>query len=72
MAGHEQPPTREDAGEYTDRLRRILLRIPDGRGRRISTDKGWYPIIARLDEELAALDPEYQVLRVKEKFGGLR
>ncbi|QKT12162.1 hypothetical protein [Rhodococcus sp. W8901] len=62
----------EDAGEYTEGLRRILLRIPDGWGRWIRASKGWYPIIVRLDEDLAALDPDYQVHQVKEKFGGLK
>lgn len=62
----------DDAGEYADALRKILLRIPDGWGRWISCDRGWYPIICDLDAALAELDPAYELHQVKEKFGGLR
>lgn len=34
--------------------------------------EGWWPIIARLDQDLRKVAPDYQVLQVKEKFGGLR
>jgi len=34
--------------------------------------EGWHPLLDQLHEELAALDPHYQVRQVKEKFGGLR
>lgn len=33
---------------------------------------GWQPIIEALHRDLTALDPGYQVLQIKEKFGGLR
>jgi hypothetical protein len=62
----------EDAGEHRDALTALLLRIPDGWGRWISCDAGWYPLITRLDAQLAALDPGYVVHQVKEKFGTLR
>lgn len=61
-----------DAGPYTEALERILRRIPDGWGRWINHDAGWYPIVATLDERLAAIDPDYVVHQVKEKFGTLR
>lgn len=61
-----------DAGEHEDGLRRIMRRIPDGWGRWISCSRGWYPIVIQLDEALAAIDPDYEVHQVKEKFGGLR
>lgn len=61
-----------DASEYTDGLIAILMRIPDGWGRWISCDRGWYPIIIDVDQKLAELDPNYVVHQVKEKFGGLR
>jgi hypothetical protein len=61
-----------DAGPYAQALEGILRRIPDGWGRWISHDAGWYPIVATLDERLAALDPDYVVHQVKEKFGTLR
>ena len=62
----------DDAGEYSDGLVAIMMRIPDGRGRWISCDRGWYPIIVDVDRRLAELDPNYIVHQVKEKFGGLR
>ncbi len=62
----------DDAGEYEDGLRRIMARIPDGWGRWISCSRGWYPIVIRLDQALAAIDPAYEVHQCKEKLGGLR
>ena len=62
----------EDAGEYAAGLEAILRRIPDGWGRWIGCGRGWYPIIVKLDERLAAIDPDYEVMQVKEKFGTLR
>lgn len=62
----------EDAGEYAEALRRILVRIPDGWGRWIRCERGWYPLLAELDADLAVLLPRYEIHQVKEKFGGLR
>lgn len=62
----------DDAGEYAPGLRRILMRIPDGWGRWISCDRGWYPLLVELDEQISRLDPLYEIHQVKEKFGGLR
>lgn len=58
-----------DSGPYASALEKILRRIPDGWGRWISHDAGWYPIVIACDERLAALDPDYVVHQVKEKFG---
>jgi hypothetical protein len=33
---------------------------------------GWHPLIARLHTDLLALDPDYRVSQIKEKFGELR
>lgn len=33
---------------------------------------GWQPIIEKLHSQLLDLDPGYQILQIKEKFGGLR
>jgi hypothetical protein len=60
-----------DAGVYGPALEKILRRIPDGWGRWISHDAGWYPLVIGLDERLAAIDPDYVVHQVKEKFGTL-
>lgn len=62
----------EDAGEHAQALERIMRRIPPRWGRWISCDRGWYPLIVRVDERLADLDPGYAVHQIKEKFGGLR
>lgn len=62
----------DDAGQYRDALVSIMRRIPDGWGRWISCDAGWYPIITELDRRLAAVDPGYELHQVKEKFGCLR
>jgi hypothetical protein len=35
-------------------------------------DKGWYPLIQELIDELNKLPDEIEVLQVKEKFAGLR
>ncbi len=61
-----------DAGEHEDTLLALLERIPDGWGRWIQCGPGWYPILARLEEQLNQIDPDYQVLQIKEKFGTLR
>lgn len=62
----------EDAGKFADSLRGMLVRIPDGWGRWISCDRGWYPLLVELDAELAQLLPRYRIHQVKEKFAGLR
>lgn len=61
-----------DAGHYAEALRQMLVRIPDGWGRWISCSRGWYPILADLDQQLARLFPTYEIHQVKEKYGGLR
>lgn len=33
---------------------------------------GWHDIILNLDKKLKMLDPEYEILQIKEKFGSLR
>lgn len=62
----------DDAGEYRDALVRIMRRIPDGWGRWIGCDRGWYPILVALDEQLAEIDPGYELHQSKEKYGTLR
>lgn len=62
----------DDAGDYDVALRSLLERIPDGWGRWIGCGPGWYPILARVEERLNELDPDYRVHQIKEKFGTLR
>lgn len=33
---------------------------------------GWYDLIIKCNNRLSILDPEYKILQIKEKFGGLR
>ena len=47
-------------------------KIPSSFGKYISVDEGWYQIVIDCDKELTAIDPNYQILQIKEKFGGLR
>ncbi|WP_102146082.1 hypothetical protein [Mycobacterium hubeiense] len=61
-----------DAGPFAPALETILRRIPDGWGRWIGHDAGWYPIVVAIDQRLSAIDPEYVVHQIKEKFGTLR
>lgn len=50
----------------------ILAKMNTSLGRVISCDKGWHPLIEECHIELKAVDPDYQILQIKEKFGGLR
>ena len=34
--------------------------------------EGWHELIKTLEEKLNKIDPEFELLQVKEKFGGLR
>lgn len=61
-----------DAGPHAPAIETILRRIPDGWGRWISVDAGWYPLVVATDHRLAELDPDYVVHQIKEKFGTLR
>jgi hypothetical protein len=38
----------------------------------IQCDSGWNKIILNCHKELSEIDPFYEVLQIKEKFGGLR
>jgi hypothetical protein len=40
--------------------------------RTVSIGPGWYGIVNSLDRDLRLRCPDYRVLQVKEKFGGLR
>ena len=38
----------------------------------IDVDEGWYQLVIDCDKELSEIDPQYAVMQIKEKFGGLR
>ncbi|HTU78907.1 MAG TPA: hypothetical protein VMF09_09135 [Solirubrobacteraceae bacterium] len=61
-----------DAGQHAEALGEMLARIPDGWGRWISCDRGWYALLIELDSQLRELLPSYAIHQVKEKYGGLR
>lgn len=61
----------DDAGDHEDGLLDIMLRIPDGWGRWIRVERGWYSLVCELDRSLAAVFPDYVVRQVKQKFGSL-
>lgn len=53
-------------------LARIRARFLPGAYPSLDIRAGWYQLIIDLDHELSAIDPDYQLVQVKEKFGGLR
>lgn len=67
-----RPAVPPDAGEHAEGLEKILRRIPEGWGRWISCGAGWYPILVRLDRQIAELLPDYEIHQVKEKYGAIR
>jgi hypothetical protein len=52
-----------------DTLLNALHIPPDGWGRWIDHGAGWYPIVVTCDEHLAAMDADYVVHQIKEKYG---
>ncbi|WP_373198329.1 hypothetical protein [Mycobacterium marinum] len=50
---------------------RILHRIPQRWGHEINHGPGWYPIVAACHEQFVAVDPNYVVHQVKQKYGTL-
>ena len=53
-------------------LEHILDRFHPGYGKRIDCGEGWFQLIFDCDAEMAVIDPDYQVLQIKQKFGSLR
>ena len=53
-------------------IQKILNRIPPAYVQWIQCEEGWFPILCDLDAALALIEPDYVVLQVKEKLGGLR
>jgi hypothetical protein len=55
-----------------ERLAPLLARLGGRPPGMISVGPGWIDLILDLDQELAAIDPDYTIEQVKAKFGGLR
>ena len=65
----------EPLGPGELRLQKIKDRIDPKRGGAaylFSCPPEWEQLIIRLDNDIAKIDPDYEVLQVKAKFGGLR
>lgn len=58
--------------DYPELVHPILNRFHEKLPKRISCGQGWYSLLSALDRELSAVDPEYKLVQVKEKFGTLR
>jgi hypothetical protein len=59
-------------GDDPEILRPVLARFAANWGASVDCGPGWWPIIAELDRQVAAIAPDYEVHQIKEKFGGLR
>lgn len=53
-------------------IEKIRQKIVPEYGQLISVDEGWYQLVINCDAELSALDANYKIYQIKEKFGGLR
>jgi len=54
------------------KIETLKSKIDPNYGQYISVDEGWYQIVVDCDKELTAIDPNYRIFQIKEKFGGLR
>jgi len=50
----------------------IQKRIDAGKGCDSGIGKGWLQIVINVDKQLSAINPDYRIDQIKEKFGGLR
>lgn len=50
----------------------LLDRIPEEWVRSLDVNTGWFPLLANLDRQLAALAPDYVIFQCKSKYGSLR
>ncbi len=67
-AGEVAPSSRLDP--HRPSLAPILARMTGDAA--VWVDAGWDHILLEADRRLAAIDPDYEVHQVKEKYGGLR
>jgi hypothetical protein len=56
-----------DAGVWAPDLMDILSRIPPELGRRVRFGRGWYPIIARMNERIVRVLPSYEITTLRSK-----
>jgi hypothetical protein len=60
------------AAPRVDALLARLARTASAGNQDLDCGPGWFPLLARLDADLAELAPDYVAEQVKEKLGGLR
>jgi hypothetical protein len=58
--------------ELSIQIKNLTKKFAPGYYQSIDVDEGWYQIVLDCDKELSAIDPDYIILQVKQKFGGLR
>ena len=50
----------------------LQSRIKDPNFKSISCDDGWLQLLYQLHFEINLIDPDFEIIQIKEKFGGLR
>lgn len=58
--------------DNTERIKQIEQRLTPPYPGNFYVLPEWEELIIKLDDDLSALDPDYTLSQVKEKFGGLR
>ena len=58
--------------ELSIQIKNLTKKFAPGYYQSIDVDEGWYQIVLDCDKELSAIDSDYIILQVKQKFGGLR
>ncbi len=69
-SGTRSPGMRSDCPAMD--LEFLLERIPEDWARTLDVGAGWFPLLANLDRQLAALAPNYVLYQCKSKYGSLR
>jgi len=53
-------------------IEELKKKILPGYWQSVDVDEGWYQLVLDCDRELTQIDPGYQIVQIKQKFGGLR
>lgn len=60
-----------DGDGYPPPLRPILCRLGSAGTATLNIDQGWWPLLRRLGDEIAAVAPDYRITRLGEDLGVL-
>ena len=71
MSDFDQQAWEEALRVRDERLAPLMPRLGGKPRGMISIGPGWFDLALELDQRIAALDPDYAIVQVKEKFGGL-